>query len=152
MDGKKEMDRVMRMMVGDFNPNHGDDGRFISGSGSDIDIIERELKATGWTVNKKSANEISVTDPDGNAYRISANGTVTPERNAALQDLSEQKYTSYSDFPDKVEYEGEEYYNMGKSGNMETNSGGLAQAYVRLDENNYERYISMNSFGEIERN
>ena len=32
MDGKKEMDRVMRMLVGDFNENHDPDtGRFVEG-------------------------------------------------------------------------------------------------------------------------
>lgn len=39
MDAKKEMDRVMRMMVGDFNENHDPDtGRFTEGGGSNTDI------------------------------------------------------------------------------------------------------------------
>ena len=33
MDGRKEYDLTMRMMVGDFNENHGPDGRFSSGMG-----------------------------------------------------------------------------------------------------------------------
>lgn len=43
----------MRMMVGDFNPNHGDDGRFIEGSGGGTGSkanslpVPRDLWASG---------------------------------------------------------------------------------------------------------
>ena len=99
----------MAMLAGDFNPNHGDDGRFTSGSGS---------------------------EPEGHDDEWYSRVV---------------KYKSHSDFPKFVKYEGEEYYNLGAAGEKEMSEGGPAQVYVRWDDDDNEQYISVNMYGEIER-
>lgn len=148
---ENRFDELEEIHVKKYNHHHGADGKFSSGGGGGGNAAAKrkifQQAAAGKFSNRTAPSGPEYSGSKSEIFRQAA----AAYNNDHPKPAGGAKYSSYSDFPKTVKYDGEEYYNAGKNGHMTTSRGGKAQSYVRWDDNNDEQYISMNDHGEIER-
>lgn len=172
-----EMSVVMRMMTGDFNPNHDpDDGRFTSGGGSGSHSKSQPSKGermglkaligakVGTRIVTGSGKIYEKTDDpdtpwhnieDRHGDKASSTYLAQYKEPGGAYSIKEENEASTGGASNKVDIS-KGFPKFVKYDGEEYYKGqemtGGAWSYVRWDDDNNEQYITVNSKGEIERN